>query len=355
MKIAVYTIAKNEEQFVKRWADSCKDADYRFILDTGSADETIKIADYCGVKTAQETLTPFRFDKARNIALGMLPADIDLCIALDMDEVLAEGWRDKLEQIPAYVTRPRYKYVWSWNEDGTEGLVYGGDKIHSRHNYRWKHPVHETLVAENIDETQFWVDGLEIHHHPDNTKSRGQYFPLLKLAAEEEPNDDRIAFYLAREFHFYNEPAAAEKEFYRYLNLPTATWGAERSAAYCYLSDIRGGDDTLLRRAISEAPNRREPWVKLALKAHSDNDWRGCYSAAKAALSITTKPLEYLCETFAWGATPDDLAALAAHHLGIPHDALYHGRRAVELDPTDGRLVQNLVFYEQAIIQQNQD
>ena len=35
MKIAVYTIALNEEQFVYRWSDSAIEADYRFILDTG--------------------------------------------------------------------------------------------------------------------------------------------------------------------------------------------------------------------------------------------------------------------------------------------------------------------------------
>lgn len=348
MKIAVYTIAKNEEQFVQRWADSCKDADYRFILDTGSTDETVEIANYCGVKTMQEVITPFRFDKARNISLGMIPDDVDLCIALDMDEILVDGWREKLEKIPQHVTRPRYKYVWSWNDNGTEGLVYGGDKIHCRHNYRWKHPVHETLVAQDINETQLWVDGLEIHHHPDSTKSRGQYFPLLKLAAQESPDDDRIAFYLAREYFYNKEYSSADKEFRRYLKLPTATWGAERSAAYCYLSDIHNGDKTLLRQAIAEAPNRREPWVKLALKAYDDNDWRECYSASKAALSIKTKPLEYLCESFAWEETPDDLAALSAHHLGIRDDAIHHGKQAIKLNPTNERLLQNLSFYEQA-------
>ena len=40
MKIAVYTIALNEEKFVERWAESCKDADYRLILDNGSTDGT---------------------------------------------------------------------------------------------------------------------------------------------------------------------------------------------------------------------------------------------------------------------------------------------------------------------------
>ena len=36
MKIAVYTIALNEENFVKRWFESAKEADYLLIADTGS-------------------------------------------------------------------------------------------------------------------------------------------------------------------------------------------------------------------------------------------------------------------------------------------------------------------------------
>ena len=81
MKIAVYTIAKNEEQFVKRWADSCKEADYRLILDTGSTDETTAIAWDIGVTTHHKEFTPWRFDHARNHALSLLPEDIDICIA----------------------------------------------------------------------------------------------------------------------------------------------------------------------------------------------------------------------------------------------------------------------------------
>jgi len=33
-KVAVVSIMKNEEQFIERWAESCKDADYRILLDT---------------------------------------------------------------------------------------------------------------------------------------------------------------------------------------------------------------------------------------------------------------------------------------------------------------------------------
>ena len=130
MKIAVYTIAKNEIAHVARWAESCKQADHRFILDTGSTDNTRQAAIDLGIDVISRQFDPFRFDHARNFSLACLPEDIDICISLDMDEMLQPGWRQALEAIPVDITRPRYKYVWSWNQDGTEGLVYGGDKIH---------------------------------------------------------------------------------------------------------------------------------------------------------------------------------------------------------------------------------
>ena len=151
MKIAVYTIAKNEEQHVARWAESCKEADYRFILDTGSTDDTRQAAIDASVEVMSRQFDPWRFDHARNFSLACLPKDIDLCISLDMDEVLQPGWREALEQLPPTVTRPRYQYVWSWNPDGSEGLTYGGDKIHARHGYRWKHPVHEVLKPDGVE------------------------------------------------------------------------------------------------------------------------------------------------------------------------------------------------------------
>lgn len=112
MKIAVYTIALNEIKFVKRWAESAKDADYILIADTGSTDGTPEIAkDSLGINVVRISINPWRFDLARNAALAALPDDIDLCIALDMDEVLQPGWRKALEAIPAGTTRPRYKYI----------------------------------------------------------------------------------------------------------------------------------------------------------------------------------------------------------------------------------------------------
>jgi glycosyltransferase involved in cell wall biosynthesis len=343
MKVAVYTIALNEEQFVERWYNSCKDADYWLIMDTGSTDTTKDIAFSLGCAVESASIVPWRFDHARNMALNYLPEDIDYCIALDMDEVLLPGWRGELEKMyKEGVMRPRYKYVWSWNADGSEGLVYGGDKIHTRNNYEWKHPVHEVIKC-SINEKQDWC-GLEIHHYPDNSKSRSQYLPLLKLSIEEDPMDDRNAFYYARELFFNNQRDEACLEFKRHLSLPTALWKPERARSMRYLAELENSEEWLFK-AIGEAPDRREGWVDLAKYYYSQSAWEGCLWASQRALEITDKPLEYLCEEFAWGFAPYDYAAISAYNLGLNDKAKEYGRIAYELCPTDKRLENNLTYY----------
>lgn len=345
MKIAVYTIALNEEQFVERWAESAKDADYLYILDTGSTDATVSKAKDLGVVVNVASIKPWRFDDARNTSLSLLPDDVDICIALDMDEVLVPGWREELEKIKPETTRPRYQYTWSWSEDGKPGLQYGGDKIHARHGYRWKHPVHEVITADRIEEVQEWI-GLEIHHYPDNTKSRGQYFPLLELSTKEDPLDDRNAFYLGREYFFYQRYAEASKELRRHLSLPKAVWAPERAASMRYLAKAEPENTReWLEKAIKESPGRREALVELSQYFYIRNDWQNCYWRALDAIAIVEKPLDYLCEEFAWGALPFDLAAISAWNLGFKEEAVRYGEKALELDPENQRLRDNVKYY----------
>jgi len=347
MKVAVYAIALNEEHFIEPWYESAKEADYLLIADTGSTDKTVEKAKSLGIVCHTISVKPWRFDDARNVSLALLPDDIDYCIALDMDEVLKPGWKKELESAHTQKwTRPRYQYTWSWNPDGTPGLVYGGDKIHARHGYRWKHPVHEVITSDRLDEIQGWVN-LEIHHHPDPTKSRGQYFPLLELSVKEAPEDDRNAFYYARELYFHGLNDKALLEFKRHLELKTARWAPERAASWRYMSKCDPENAIkYLNEAAREAPEFREPWVDLANAYYLLNDWEACYNNAKTALAIVEKPLAYLNEAEAWGSLPHDLIALSAYKLGKIEEAVIHGTKAVELNPTDARLQINLHFYQ---------
>ena len=96
-KICVYAICKNEEQFVDRFVDSVQEADGIYVLDTGSTDHTVDRLKKRGVHVKSQKIQPWRFDVARNLSLELVPKDADICICIDLDEVLLPGWRKKLE------------------------------------------------------------------------------------------------------------------------------------------------------------------------------------------------------------------------------------------------------------------
>lgn len=347
MKIAVYTIAKNEEQFVERWYNSAKNADYLLIVDTGSSDNTITAAKNLGINVVSINVNPFRFDDARNVSLSLLPPDIDYCIALDMDEILVDGWRKHLEKVNPNTTRPRYRFVWNWNEDGSPGLEFSGTKIHSRNNYRWKHPVHEIVHCYSGQEIEEWI-GLEIHHHADNSKSRGQYLPMLEMSVKEDPNDDRNSFYYARELFFYRMYDKAAEEFKRHLSLPSAKWAPERAQSMRYLAQCEPDNRlTWLIEASELCPDRREPYCDLAKYYYEKNMWSKCKEACDKTLSILEKPMDYLCEAEAWGWLPYDLKAIAEYNLGNYKEAFEAGQKAYSINP-DERLASNLAYYKKA-------
>ena len=86
MKICVYAIAKNEEQFVPKWVDSMQEADGIYVLDTGSTDHTAELLRERGAIVVSETVVPWRFDTARNRSLKLVPEDTAICVCTDLDE-----------------------------------------------------------------------------------------------------------------------------------------------------------------------------------------------------------------------------------------------------------------------------
>lgn len=343
LKIAVYAISKNEEQFVERFCNSAKDADLILIADTGSTDKTVDKAIECGAIVHEICVTPWRFDIARDTALTLIPGDFDVCISLDLDEILEDGWRDEIERVwTEDTTRLRYKFDWG------HGISFFYEKIHHRKGYHWHHPVHEYPRPDQRTKEIFaHTDMLLVSHHPDDTKSRGQYMPLLELAIAEDPRCPRNAFYHARELTFYGRWDEAIIYLNKYLDMPEATWQNER----CYAMRLLGkayenlGNhyeaEKWYRLAAAEAPNTREPWVELAMLSYMRHDWTQCYFAACKALEIVDKALVYTMDPSVWTEKPHDLASIAAWHLGLFDEADKHLEAALKFVPNDARLLAN--------------
>lgn len=355
--ICVYAIAKNESQFVDRFMDSMQEADSVCVLDTGSQDDTVEKLRARGAIVEREIITPWRFDVARNRSMRLIPPQADICACIDLDEVFQSGWREKLERAwRENTTRAQYRYTWSFRPDGSEGHVFWTDKIHKNGVYRWVGAVHETLQYIGEGKEIFTAaEGVQLDHHPDDTKSRGQYLPLLELAVQEDPHSDRNRHYLGREYMFHGLWQKAIDTLLYHLSMPESTWADERCASMRFIARSyealgnRQEAKRWLARAIGEAPHLREGYVDYAMELYREENWAGVAYFALQALQITERPRTYICESDAWGPLPYDLAALAHYHLGQYDAAVRYGTAAVQSDQSDSRLAQNLSFYRDAI------
>lgn len=348
-KIAVYAICKNEEKFIDRWVDSMNEADIIVVADTGSTDNTVEKLKSRGVDVHVIEVKPWRFDKARNLALDFIPQDVDICVSTDLDEIFEKGWREKLENAWAPgTTRLFYSFVGSYHPDGRPDKVFLKEKIHDRHLYRWSRPVHEILeyIGEG-SEVNNSDPSILLNHYPDIGKSRGQYLPLLELTVEEFPQDDRSMHYLGREYMFAGMYDKAIETLQRHLNMPNAGWIEERCASMRFISRsylFKGDKDKAkewLFKAIEQAPHTREPYLDLARLYQGEENWEGLRTMVKAALSITHQANSYLVEPSCWDYTLYDLGGLSCFYLGFFEESLEYAARALEIAPYDGRLKSN--------------
>ena len=354
-RVCVYAICKNEEPFVDRWVDSMEEADQIVVLDTGSTDNTVEKLRSRGVQVTTAVIDPWRFDVARNRSLDLVPEDTDICVCTDLDEVFVPGWREKVEQAWHTGARQlRYRYVWTFNADGSEGHVYWLDKIHDRHGFTWKHPVHEVLACETPVSKPI-AQGVQLEHHPDPGKSRSQYLPLLELAYQEDPEDDRNVHYLGREYLYYRRFDEAIAMLKHHLIMPASTWPDERCASMRYIAQAflaKGQPDTAyswLLRAVAEAPYLREPWMDLCRYFYAKGDWYGLAWAALQCVKIVERTQSYICEPAAWGPMPYDLLSLALYYTGNFQGACNAVAKALELSPEDGRLKKNQAMMTAAL------
>lgn len=348
LKICVYAISKNEEKFVDRWYNSVKEADEIYVLDTGSTDNTVEKLRKLGAYVTVKQIKPWRFDVARNESLKLVPKDCDICVCIDIDEVLNKGWRKKLEELWLNETNHlRYNYNWSHDENEKPIVNFYIEKIHARHDFKWTHPVHEVLSYSGKKEVFVTTDEITVDHYPDDTKSRSSYLPLLELSVKEAPEDDRNVHYLGREYMFYGKWNEAIDTLIKHLNLKSATWKDERCASMRFIArsykNLKRFDEARfwLDKAIKEAPYLRDPYVERALLEYELNNWPETKKYCLEALKIKTHTKSYINEPFSWNYTIYDLLSIATFNLNEFEDSLNWVNEALKMEPNNERLIKN--------------
>lgn len=195
-----------------------------------------------------------------------------------------------------------------------------------------------------------FIDSIVLDHYADPEKSRSSYLPLLELAAAENPQDDRMAYYLGREYMYRGQWENCIAQLKHHLALPSSVWQEERCASMrwiaksCHMLSRTQEAYSWYYRAVAEAPFMREPFVECAIMGYQLGDWLLVYFMTEQALQIRQKVTNYANMGYAWDFTPDDLCALACYHLGMYQRAAEHAKAALALCPCDERLKNNLNF-----------
>lgn len=371
-KISVYAICKNESQHVEKWVKSMSEADYICVLDTGSTDDTYEKFQQvakryeeennpCKIILDQKTYTPWRFDIPRIDSMKLCPEDTDIFVCTDLDEVFEAGWAKPLREYwdPEKYDMVTYLYTWSHLKNGDPGRIFAYNKIHGK-GFTWKFPVHESLCRdpnaylreENKDIRYLNLNSyIMLHHYPVNKDTRSNYLELLKLRAQEFPDDTFGLLYLAHEYCYrgmYQESIDVFETIINGYDYNNYMSPAERSSCFYFRGDnymeLNNFPQALTdyKHAIDLDPTLREPYLKVASLLVKMEVYSGAIDYAKEAIRKGKRHYSWLEKDTSWSYEPYDILSIASFYSGHKRDSLAYAYKAYTFDPSNERLKNNI-------------
>lgn len=319
--IAVYGIYKNEEKLIERFLHSIQAADEIVLCDTGSDDQTNKIISQfkeshpqVNLKIYSICVSPWRFDDARNTALSLVSPDIDLCISLDIDEYLMDGWK---EHLIAHCKCGYTKYCCRLKTILPEGNSSEDwcERIHTRTGYTWKLPVHEILEFKGPELVKklpdFWL-----YHQPNQDKCCQSYLPLLEQSVKERKDSWQSWSYLAMEYLLTDKYEAALKALDNALDLKNSDKSYLYKQKYFVYKAQNQAHLALLNlnNAIFHLPERRELYFEKALYLHQLGRNLEAYLTLKEGEKFTNKLTDGHYNPAAWNTEFESLLTKLWEH-----------------------------------------
>ena len=203
--ITLFVMAKDEARCIKRCIDSVAAyVDHVIVLDTGSTDDTVSIAESCG---AEVRFFPWEndFGKARNVGLSAVKTKWTLMF--DADEWLISGG-DHIREVS---TDPGQKdavfelgmqmcsYEKSSEANSTKviGTFFTPRLFLSGVRYAGR--VHERLIHDYPIVRLPVLLGHDGYETDQARSKKGRNFPLLEKSLAEFPKDPIMHYYMAKE------------------------------------------------------------------------------------------------------------------------------------------------------------
>jgi len=228
--ISLCMIVKNEAATLPHCLSSIKDVvDEIIIVDTGSTDNTVKIARQFTDKIVHFEWT-HDFAAARNFAFSL--GVMDYLMWLDADDVLTPEDRRKLRTLKQKLTNEDVittKYNCTHDEYGNVTLQSIRERLVSRSYFdtvKWEGGIHEIIpVQKDFKGRVFHSDVVITHtsnHNPSDTNSPEfkRNFEILERTVNREEHSLVNSYYYAcslKALHRYDD---ALKWLHKYFNMP---------------------------------------------------------------------------------------------------------------------------------------
>lgn len=256
--IAATLIVRDEARCIVRCLESVRPwVDRIVVLDTGSTDDTVKLAEGCGAEV-HRLVWPGDFSAARNHVLDL--ADADWNLVIDADEWIAAGGEGLRGWCAGGARLGRVCVHSSFDAEGADLHDPATRSWITRllpRGVRFQGRVHEQAVSDLPRER------LELHLGHDGyldaqmAGKQGRNRPLLLLDLQDHPGDPYIAYQLGKEAEGQDDFSEACDWYGRALaDTPaSANWRHELLVRHLHCLGRAGRVDEALAIAEEEIPN----------------------------------------------------------------------------------------------------
>jgi glycosyltransferase involved in cell wall biosynthesis len=269
--ITASIIAKNEEEMIGDMLDSIKGVKDMVIADTGSTDQTVKIARSKGAKVYTQYEWKDDFSEARNYSKSKCKGEWLLII--DCDETLIGSVEVMYEMLQSDRMKD-YDAVYFSVDTGAEvndqmRLVRNLDSV------QWVGAAHNILYMktdkgfQRIPDNRIFKSSFKIKagFSPNHERDPDRTLRILKKGLQKNPNNTRYMYYIAREFLNRKDVFAGIFWMERYAKVAPPT--NELADTYyimatCYLDtgDMGRALDCCMQ-SLKLLPSNKAPWALL--------------------------------------------------------------------------------------------